>query len=70
MQDYAKILLLKISFSPLSGYGLLFDLFRWLQVTLKKIIEGKITRPNFFYRIQFSISRKLFALTILRVSSG
>jgi hypothetical protein len=30
-------------------------------------IEGKTTRPNFFVRIFFLISRKLFALTILRV---
>jgi hypothetical protein len=32
-----------------------------------KFIEGKITRVNFFYCINFSISRNLFALTILRV---
>jgi hypothetical protein len=28
------------------------------------LIEGKITRPIFFLRINFSIFRKLFALTI------
>jgi hypothetical protein len=32
-------------------------------------IEGKITR-QFFYQINFSILRKLFALTILRVEFG
>jgi hypothetical protein len=32
--------------------------------------EGKITRPTFFNRIHFSILRKLFALTILRVEFG
>jgi hypothetical protein len=33
-------------------------------------IEGKITRPNFFYLINFSVSGKLFALAILRVEFG
>jgi hypothetical protein len=32
-------------------------------------IEGKITR-QFFYQINLSILRKLFALTILRVEFG
>jgi hypothetical protein len=31
------------------------------------VIEGKITGPNFFYLINFSILRKLFAFAILRV---
>jgi hypothetical protein len=33
----------------------------------RAFIKGKITRPNFFNRVHFSILRKLFALTILRV---
>jgi hypothetical protein len=39
------------------------DIFRHFII----VIEGKITRPNFFCRINFSILRKLFALPILRV---
>jgi hypothetical protein len=34
------------------------------------ILDGKITRPNFFYRLNFSILRKLFTLKILRVQFG
>jgi hypothetical protein len=33
----------------------------------EKTLAGKITRPIFFCRLNFSILRKLFALTILRV---
>jgi hypothetical protein len=36
----------------------------------KFFVEGKITRPNFFYPINFPISQKLFALTILRIKFG
>jgi hypothetical protein len=34
------------------------------------VIEGKITRPIFFYLINFSILRKPFAFAILRVEFG
>jgi hypothetical protein len=36
----------------------------------EQLIEDKITRLNFYYRINFSLLRKLFALTILRVEFG
>jgi hypothetical protein len=56
-------------FQFLNNYSF-WNLYNYLQENVlwkkQEIIEGKITRHN-LYRINFSILRKLFALTILRV---